>query len=95
MTHGLVLTVSLAGFACLALSMDRHQRDQFGRPLPVRLTRALRWLGWLLVALALPLAARGLGMGFGLVAWSGHVSLAAALVFLGLLWHSRWREAKR
>ena len=95
MTHALVLAISLAGFACLALSMQRHQRDQFTRPLPAGRTRALRRLGWLLAALALPVAIHGLGIGFGLVAWTGHISLAAALVFTALLCRSRWREARR
>ncbi|CAM3150132.1 Protein of unknown function [Paracoccus aminovorans] len=95
MTHGLVLTILLAGFACLALSMDRHQRDEFGRPLPAGPTRALRWFGWLLIPLALPVAIHGLGTGFGLVAWTGHLSLASALVFAALLCRNRRRAARR
>ncbi|MFT3690962.1 DUF3325 domain-containing protein [Paenirhodobacter sp.] len=90
MTHLAVLLLALAGFAGLALSMERHQRDQFGHLLMPGRTRALRWLGWGLIGLALPVAVGGLGTGFGLVAWTGHISLAAALVFAGLLLRLRW-----
>ncbi|NHF73470.1 DUF3325 domain-containing protein [Paracoccus sp. 12-3] len=94
MSHTLVLAISLAGFVCLALSMNRHQRDEFGRALSARMTWWLRWLGWVLVTLALPVAIIGLGTGFGIVAWNGHISLAATVVFVGLLARSRRREIK-
>lgn len=95
MTHLSVLAISVLGFTGLALSMDRHQRDQFGRPLPANQTRILRWLGWLLLAVALPVALRGLGTGFGLVAWTGHVSLATAAVYVVLLARCRWHQSTR
>ena len=52
-------------------------------------------LNMLVTERGLPVATADLGTGFGLVAWNGHISLAAGLVFSGLLLHNRWRETQR
>ena len=93
MTHALVFTLSLAAFAALALAMERHQDDLFGRPLPASRTRALRLAGWAGLLLALVVAVRAEGWGLGLVTLSGHTSLCAALVFVALV--VRQRRAPR
>ncbi len=88
--HGLLLGLSWAGFACLALAMERHQRDVFGRLLRTAARRRLRFAGWCLLGAALWRAVAGMGWGFGLAAYSGHTSLAAGLVCLGLAaWNRR------
>lgn len=83
--------LALAAFACLALAMDRHQDEVFGRQLPTRHTRWLRAGGWSLLLLSLIVALGGAPMSLGLVAWFGHISAAAGLVVLTLVVRSRWR----
>lgn len=85
MIHAVTLLVSLAGLACLALSMERHQKELVRRTIPRQRRLLLRCLGLGLVALALLPAIKGLGPNLGPVAWSGHVILAAATVFFLLL----------
>ncbi|THF55400.1 DUF3325 domain-containing protein [Pseudothauera rhizosphaerae] len=90
MIHAAVLLLSLAGFACLSLSMARHQQEVFGgRALSPSRSRLLWAMGFLLIASALAVAIIFLGAGFGSVAWFGHISLAAAMVFMALLWQRR------
>ncbi|SHF34048.1 Protein of unknown function [Lampropedia hyalina DSM 16112] len=92
--HLLVFMGSLVGFAALALAMGRHQEDLWGRELQPRTSRCLRAAGWasLLAALWLAVAARGWSL--GLVAYSGHTSAAAAMVFVFLLLFNRWQERR-
>ncbi|RMX08250.1 DUF3325 domain-containing protein [Corticibacter populi] len=90
--HLLVFVNCLAGFACLALAMDRHQSDLFGRELAPKTTRLLRMAGWLWLLAALWLAVARMGWSFGLTAYSGHTSAAAALVFIALLIWCRRQE---
>lgn len=85
MIHLGILIISLVGFGLLALSMDRHQEHVFRRALTTSTSRALRWGGWLALLAALTVSVRGYGWSLGLVAYSGHTSAAAALVFLILL----------
>jgi len=94
MNHLGVQLLSLIAFGALALAMERHQEDVFGRALARGRTRALRAGGWLALAAALALAVRGQGWSLGLVAWSGHISAAAGIVFLGLVANAR-RRARR
>lgn len=89
MIHALTFLCALAGFAALALSMDRHQREILRHPLPRRGSLALRALCFGLLLLALVPACRGLGPALGATVWSGHLSLAAASLFILLL---RWRQ---
>lgn len=90
MTHFAVFALCLAGFAVLALATDRAQQDLLGRELPATTTRRLRVLGWALLTAALWLAVAALGWGLGLVAYSGHTSAGAALVFVALVaWNRR------
>jgi len=80
----LALALAYAGLAALCLAMERHHGQVFARrgPAPGR-QRALRLLGWLLLALS-PLPAIALrGAGEGTVLWCG--LLTAALLPLALL----------
>jgi hypothetical protein len=90
MTHAVVLGMLLVGFACLALSMTRHQSEVLTRPLPLFMSRLLRGFGFFLIAAGLAVAIVGLGDGLGTVAWFGHMTLAAGAIFLALSWQRQW-----
>lgn len=83
--HAFVFSLCLLAFTCLALSMERHQEDLWGRCAAVRTTRALRAVGWAALLAALTLAIGQQGWGFGLVNLFGHSSASAALVLLALV----------
>ncbi|WP_375070508.1 DUF3325 family protein [Stenotrophomonas lactitubi] len=91
MVHALLFVLSLAGFVCLALAMERHQRDLCGDAFAQH--RSLRWriAGWALLLLALATAVLAQGVGFGLASLSGHTSVAAAVVVLALMLRARQR----
>lgn len=80
MSHALAQLLCLGGFALLAAALRG--------PPPAR-RRALRAGGFALLLLALAPLVAWLGWGFGLVAWSGHLSLAAGLVHLLLIGRAR------
>ena len=85
MTHVTIFVICLAGFAALALATDRAQRTALGRELPPPTARGLRAVGWALLLLALWRTVAAMGWGIGLVAYSGHTSAAAGVVFLALI----------
>ena len=94
-SHALsVQLLSLLAFGALALAMDRHQEDIFGRALARGRTQALRIAGWLALGATLALAVREQGWSLGLIAWTGHISASAGLVFVGLLVMGRRRARK-
>ncbi|KLJ02382.1 DUF3325 domain-containing protein [Luteimonas sp. FCS-9] len=87
----LATLLATAGFAALALAMDRHHAAVLGgAPGPGR-RRALRWAGALALALAACLCVRAWGAAQGAVGLWGVASVAAAAVVLWL----RWREPQR
>lgn len=90
MTHIVLLLLLVTAFLLLALAMARHQKAVLGRRLPPAWGRCLRVSGFVLMAVALGAAVLGRGLAFGLVDWVGHLSLAAGLVFLGLLMRERF-----
>jgi hypothetical protein len=76
--------LSLAAWLALALAMERHQRDLTGRKWAVRPSRALRLVGWLLLAAsAAPLIARW-GVLTGVSIWGALLSVAAVAVVLAM-----------
>ena len=85
MTHLTVFALCLAAFAALALATDRAQHTALGRELPPPSARGLRAVGWVLLLLALWRTVAAMGWGIGLVAYSGHTSAAAGVVFLALI----------
>lgn len=89
MVHCVAFFICLAGFFLLALSQYRHQSNMFKRELPLRTIRCMRWLAAVFLLMALGLCLAGLGADLGWVAYSGHTSLAAAVVLLALYLHSR------
>lgn len=92
--HLLLLATCTLALGLLALAMARHQQDLLDRLLHVHTTRALRSGGWTLLGLALGLALDQWGLSIGLVTWSGHLSLATGLVYLGRMIAGR-RKASR
>ena len=85
MTHLLALALCLTGFTVLALATRRQQRDLIGNSLPRPMTTALRVAGVCALLSALGLLVAWQGWGLGLVMFSGHTSLAAGLVYAGLV----------
>jgi uncharacterized membrane protein len=85
MTHLLMFLMSVAGFAALALATERQQEELLGGALSAKTTRALSVAGWIALAVSLVVAVHNWGWGFGLVGYSGHTSLAAGLVYVGLV----------
>lgn len=85
MTLALLLgaALSYAGMAALCLGMDRHHRQVWTRTAPAR-QRALRIIGWLLLAAAIWPCVRAWGSSVGVVIWFGLLS-AAVLVLVLLL----------
>lgn len=92
MIHVILFVLSLVAFACLALAMERHQRDVLHRVLSVHAVQQLRAVGWALLVFSAVFAVRGLGVGFGLAALSGHTSVAADVVVLAMVAHGRWNR---
>ena len=85
MTLALLLGAALcyAGMAALCLAMDRHHRQVWNRTGATR-QKALRLIGWLLLAVAIWPCVRSWGSSVGVVIWFGLLS-AAALVLVFLL----------
>ncbi|MDO4681481.1 MAG: DUF3325 domain-containing protein [Lautropia sp.] len=94
LSHLIPLLLSVGGFLLLALAMPRHQEDVCGRLLTTRISLLLRGSGWGFLASALTLSIQAHGAGMGLVSWVAQLSMAAGLVFVGLLIHQR-RKAGR
>ncbi|WP_035691487.1 DUF3325 domain-containing protein [Azospirillum halopraeferens] len=90
MNHLLPFVLCLAGFAALALAMDRQQHDLFGRRLPTRSSAGLRLVGTAALLAALAALVGWQGWGLGLVMVSGHTSLAAGIVHAALIAYVRW-----
>lgn len=89
MMHLSTFLLCLLGFALLALAMERHQEDLFGHRLAPARTRGLRAAGWAALVSGLWVAVGGWGWALGLVAYSGHTSLCAGVIFGALIIRSR------
>ena len=80
----LALLLSLAGFACLALAIERHHRQLLRRPLGEGRGRLLRLFGALALALCYGCIVADMGWALGSISWCGLLSLGAATVLLRL-----------
>jgi hypothetical protein len=89
--HLATLLLTLAAFGCLACATDRPQRQLFSEELAAHTTQRLRWSGGLLLLSALAVSLATDTWALGLVAWVGHTSAGAALVYLALLGWARRR----
>lgn len=84
MIHILAIAACIAGFACLCSAMTRHQKDFIGRKLSPTASSRVRISGAVLLLIALIIDMAGMGTGYGLVAWCGHLTIATALVLTRL-----------
>ncbi|MNR77854.1 hypothetical protein D3C72_85370 [compost metagenome] len=89
MFHVFLLVLLMMAFALLAFSSERHRptilrKNHRGMVLP------LRSCGWLVLSSSLAYAVGTAGWALGLVAYLGHASLAAGLVYCGLLIWERY-----
>lgn len=89
MTHLPPLFCCLIGFVALALAMPRTQEHWSTGTI-----RCLRTAGAAMLLLALGLLVWRHGWGIGLVAYGGHTSLAAGIVFWALIVHERMRARR-
>ena len=89
MIHLLAFVLCLAGFAALALSTRRQQRDIIGSSLRLATTYVLRVTGACALLLALGILVAWQGWGLGLVMFSGHTSMAAGVIYYLLLGYAR------
>lgn len=80
----LALLGVVAGMAALALGMERHHRQVFGRAPGAGRRLLLRGGGWLLLALALLPCALGWGATMGIVLWTGLLSVGVLVTALAL-----------
>jgi hypothetical protein len=87
MTHALALALCLTGFATLALAMRRQQNEIFGRQLRPAHTSRFRAAGAIALLITLGVVVAQRRWSFGLVIFSGHASLAAGVVYCGLIGH--------
>ncbi len=94
MNHLLALALCLAGFAALALAMQRQQHDLLGHALTRPAIQCLRGAGVGALVLALGSLVLWQGWGMGLVMFSGHTSLAAGGVFCMRVILARRRMAR-
>lgn len=90
-----MLLLSLGGFLAICAGRDRHQRDLLGRRLDPATGPALRWLGVLMIAVALPLGWWILGFGYGTVTWIGLAGLCALATMLALTLITARRQRSR
>ena len=91
---GLLLT--LAGAACLCLSMPKHYRQVVGSPAPrERRHYTLRVAGYLLLAAAVYACTTVAGVGVGLTAFTAYltIGIVGIALLLPLLTDSRKRRA--
>ena len=81
--------LAYAGFAALALAMERHFEDLFDRAIGPAHQRPLRIAGWSALGLSLWLSGITYGWSYGLVEWIGMLAIAG----LVLIWALTYRPA--
>jgi len=84
------LVACLAGMGWLALGMDVHARQAWGRGLSSVETRSLRGLGWLALAAGLGLCLRVDHPSMAALVWVMALAGSALAVAFVLAWQARW-----
>jgi len=85
MMHAAALALCWLGFAALAFGTRRPQHEIIGRSLRRGPVRALRAVGAAALLIALAVLVDGKGWSVGLVMFSCHTTLAAAIVYVALI----------
>jgi hypothetical protein len=80
------LLFSLAGFACLAITMEKHCRELTGRLLNTTQRKIMYWLGWCLLAVALSAGVAGWHWSIGPVLLFGSLTAAGILLVFMMPW---------
>lgn len=83
--------IGYAAFTSLALAMKKSGPGMAWSGRPSR--RALRILGWTLLAVSAVVAVAQLGLALGVTAWIGQMCLAAPFLVLLLSWRPRLATA--
>ncbi|MGY3602943.1 MULTISPECIES: DUF3325 domain-containing protein [unclassified Bradyrhizobium] len=89
MSHLPSFALCLAGFTALAFATNRQQRDIFGRLLRPSMTYIHRIAGACALVFALGILVARHGWSLGLAMFSGHATIAAGIVFCGLIGRAR------
>lgn len=82
--------LACAGFATLALAMERHHRQVSQRPAAWWWRLLLRTFGWFVLAASLAACIAYSGWSIGVVQWFGLLSGAALVVSLVLSYRPHW-----
>lgn len=84
------LAACLTGMGWLALGMDVHARQTWGRSLSPAEARGLRGLGWLALTLGLGLCLRVDHPSMAALVWVMALAGSALAVAFVLAWQTRW-----
>lgn len=76
--------LAYAGFAALALAMDRHYGALFNRAMPLAHRQPLRLSGWCALAVSLWLSGATYGWSYGVVEWIGILAIAGLVMIWAL-----------
>lgn len=79
----------LAGMGWLALSMQAHAQQVWGRALPATASRLLRWLGAAGIGVALVLCLRVDHASMAVLVWVMALAFSALVVAMSLAWRPR------
>lgn len=85
----LAFALAFAGFASIAMGMERHSRQVFGHVPETAPRRLLMLAGWALLALSLVPALAVRGPSIGSVLWLGWLTVAGFIVGLMLSYRPR------
>lgn len=80
----LALLMSLIGFLCLALAMERHHRDVCGGAPPSSRRRLLRAAAFFALATSFACCIRAWGVAYGVIGGFGALTVGATIVVLWL-----------
>lgn len=92
--HVWVLLGCLSAFYCFALGIERSHQVLRKKELHRRTAWAWRAAAWGMLGVSLSLSIQSLQVSFGLVAFTGHCSLAAGTLFF-YVHYSAQRRARR
>lgn len=75
-----ILACICGGIMGLNLSIERHAKASFSEEIPKKYLRFFYYLGWLFLCIALYLSVTEWGIGIGLTAWFGVLTVIVGLI---------------